>query len=333
MWELNNKTPYAADRAWVQDKDGRKHWIVVVRGTFDILPDGTTTVAQEQLPPNAAPVYSGDEGRSSLLYEADLVAAKPGTDVVVNGSAHAPHGRATTACSVRLKIADRDKVLEVVGDRTYARALTGQVSPSSAVPFVTMPITYERAYGGYDDEDADPSKHTLFAPNPIGIGVHKGALLLGKVAPNIALPSGGGKVAAGFGAVASHWHPRSTFAGTYDGAWIENRKPLLPQDWDPRVLLCAPADQQFIPHLNGGEIIELHGMTPSGAMRVTIPRADLTFKTRVRGSDKRTRGSLVSVVVEPDAQRVLVAWQTSLPCHHDMDYLEFTSIFEAGAAP
>ena len=42
MWEVENLTPFAADRGWVRDKKGREIWLVVLKCTFDILPDGTT---------------------------------------------------------------------------------------------------------------------------------------------------------------------------------------------------------------------------------------------------------------------------------------------------
>ena len=116
MWELRNRTPYAAERTWTVDKDGRSHWVVAVRGTFDIAPDGSPKLAEEQLPPEAAPVWSGEPGLSSLRYDADLVALKPGTDVVVNGTAHAPRGRPATKCKVAFVLGDRTKNLEITGD-------------------------------------------------------------------------------------------------------------------------------------------------------------------------------------------------------------------------
>ena len=51
MWMVLNETPYAADRNWAIDKHGAKSWIVAVRATFDVLPDGSTQIAAEQPPP------------------------------------------------------------------------------------------------------------------------------------------------------------------------------------------------------------------------------------------------------------------------------------------
>jgi hypothetical protein len=331
MWELANRTRFAADRTWVQDKDGVKHWVVVVRATFDIAADGSCSIAGEQSPPLLLPKYRGEEGKSSLEYEADMIASKPGTDVYVNGHAVAPNGRPTTKVTVGLRIGGRLKVLEVIGDRQYERDVTGQVVPSHPLPFLKVPVIYERAYGGFDDTDPDPAQQKLFAANPVGSGVVASrARLLGKPVANIEFPgaSPGSKGAAGFGAVCSYWTPRIQYGGTYDAKWITDRKPLLPDDFDPRFFLCAPVDQQFVPHLRGGDRIEVAGMTPTGALAFDLPRIPLGFETIIDGKSKHHRGELQTVVVEPDHPRVIMVWQAMLRCHHEMDFLDLTIIRE-----
>ena len=62
MWAVKNHTPYAADRVWGRDKDGVHEWIVAVKGTFDIKPDGSTKLADEQLKPLLLPEYHGEPG-------------------------------------------------------------------------------------------------------------------------------------------------------------------------------------------------------------------------------------------------------------------------------
>ena len=331
MWELVNRTPFEAERTWIVDRDGRKHYAVVVKATFDIKPDGSTEVAEEQVEVKAAPEFNGEDHVSSPLYEMDLVHAKPGTDVYVNGSAFAPDGQPVESLTVGLQIADRQKALLVTGDRHYTRDMTS-VEPSPPLPFVEMPVVYERAYGGFDDENPDPMKQKLFEPNPVGMGVAVSSTsLIGKPAPNISVP---GKAedaqAAGFGAIGPYWAPRRKFAGTYDGKWIEERKPLLPLDYDPRFAMCAPADQQFTPHLRGGEPIGIVNMNPSGAVRFKLPKRAFGF-TSYFGNDRpklHHRATLQTVILEPNVPRVIMVWQTQFECHHDMDYLDRTLIRE-----
>lgn len=92
MWFITNHTPYKVGRTWGRDKDGVHEWIVAVKGTFNIKPDGSLKLADEQIEPLLLPEYSGEDGLSSIRYDADLVAPKPTTDVVLNGTAYARRG-------------------------------------------------------------------------------------------------------------------------------------------------------------------------------------------------------------------------------------------------
>jgi len=66
MWQVDNRTPFAAERAWVRDRNGAEVWLVAVKCTFTIEPDGTTAVAEEQPPVRRIPEHHGEPGRSSL---------------------------------------------------------------------------------------------------------------------------------------------------------------------------------------------------------------------------------------------------------------------------
>lgn len=79
MWSLDNRTPYAAGRNWVRDKTGAHHWLVAVKATFQVAPDGRLSLGDEQPPPLLAPIHRGDPGLSSLRADSDLLALKPGT--------------------------------------------------------------------------------------------------------------------------------------------------------------------------------------------------------------------------------------------------------------
>ncbi len=60
MWNLKNETPFAASYANSQDyKTGGAIWQVAVKGTFDILPNGTLEIADEQVEVFSSPQYRG----------------------------------------------------------------------------------------------------------------------------------------------------------------------------------------------------------------------------------------------------------------------------------
>lgn len=330
MWELKNKTAYPAERTVVIDPKGERHWVVVVKGTFDILPDGTLAIADEQVPPTMAPEYRGEAGESSLLYEQDLIAAKPHTDLYLNATAHAPHGRPTAEVIVGIRTPMGTKSLVVTGDRAWEPNLVGQVEPTPPLPFLTMPITYERAYGGYDRQDEDPSRHRLHPFNPVGRGMlTRRAHRRGQPLPNVGFPGQAMDAGvAGFGAICSYWRPRIDHQGTYDAAWVEHQKPLLPLDWSPLNLQCAPVDQQREPHLRGGEPIGLFNLTPGGTLQFPVPKHYFAFITKIGSRLHQHRAKINTVIIEPDHPRVMVVWHSTLSCHHDIDDIDSTTIRE-----
>jgi hypothetical protein len=346
MWEHDNQTPFAADHSWVRDKDGAEVWVVAVKATFLVRPDGTTEVAPEQVPVTLVPKFRGDPAASSLLYDSDLYHTKPTTDVLLNGHAYAPGGKPTTRVDVTMKVGPVRKTLRVTGDRVWEIGnLTARISEPK--PFEKMPLTYERAYGGRDETGDDPKKHTWEVRNPVGAGFAAHSRnLADKPLPNVEDP--GHLVGllsmhtrpAGFGAIASHWQPRVKWGGTYGEKWLKERQPLLPEDFDERFYLCAPVDQQTPKYLKGGEEVELINLTPGGLLRFTLPRLAFGFTTRFStGEVVRHRGKLHTVILEPDVPRVLMVWHSHLPCHPKVLKLQRTTITQkkvlasAGGAP
>jgi len=326
MWAITNHTPYKAASTWGRNRDGVHEWIVAVKGTFDIKPDGSLKLADEQLEPLLLPEYNGEDGLSSLRYEADLVAQKPTTDVLINGTAYAPKGRPSNKFLVSLRLGNINKSIKVTGDRTWKRGLLG-LSPSSARPVTQVPILYEKAYGGFDQSNPDPKKQHMDTRNPVGCGL---VVKVGQPLPNFEYPKGNIKKSgpAGFGAINSFWTPRRELSGTYNESWQENRCPLLPADWDPLSLLCSPIDQRPVRHLHGGELVELKNLTPSGTLLFTLPRIYLSFRTRIDNRTEEHLGQLATVIIEPEHPRIIMVWQSSLSVCSDIDYLDETIISE-----
>jgi hypothetical protein len=54
-----------------------------------------------------------------------------------------------------------------------------------------------------------------------------------------------GQTVAGFGALNKAWAPRLALAGTYDDAWLNDRHPYLPKDFDFAYWNGSPVDQQI----------------------------------------------------------------------------------------
>ena len=293
MWQLVNRSTFAAERCFAREADGSEVWIVAVKGTFRIRDDGRAVVDDEQEPVALAPLHLGEPGRSSLRSDTDLVVTKPGTDVLVRGQAHAPKGRPAARVEVGLRCGPIAKTLVVTGDRTYRRGVL-DVAPSEPAPFVTLPIRYERAFGG-----VDPETGAREGRNPVGVGfAESAARLLGTPAPNVEakgspITSWRDRPApAGFGPIARAWAPRRALAGTYDRAWQEERMPLVPTDFDPRFYFTAPEDQQVPGHLREGTTVELSEPHEGGAppLRPAEGPALLPHVLRPRGRGAPTAG-------------------------------------------
>ncbi len=312
---LRNTTPFAAETSWTRDERGAEFWLVAIRACFEIDLEGRQSPAAKQTDVQRAPVFVGDPSTSGLLSDSDFVLYKDGTDVLVEGSAYAPERRATTNCSVHLKVQTVDKKLNVLGERRLVKGLAG-LSITRPEPFLEMPLTWERTYGGWDrrgkQEEWEPS-------NPVGKGFATDPSNLDEtIAPNFEYPGApyrgpkSGRAAA-FGPVAHHWQPRVRYAGTYDKQWQETRDPLLPVDFDRRYFRCAPEDQQTQRPLVGYEEVTLFGLTADGALSFILPRISFSIITTFRRyGDILQRPSIHTLLLMPDRRRFEIVYLSAL---------------------
>jgi hypothetical protein len=316
MWQVKNRTPFAVERDWVRDRHGAEVWVVAVKATFDIKPDGSTEVSDDQPRVLRVPEYYGEPGKSSIKYETDLVLTKNTTDVIVVGHAYAPNGQPVTTLDVGFRVGPLQKLLRVLGDRRW-----GGFGPTAPEPFTKMPLVYERAFGGVDVKSAHPDGFAVDSAHLEAVPV-----------PNVEWPDRlisswkDRPAPAGFGAVASHWQPRVSFAGTYDERWAKTRQPLLPADFDERFFQCAPTDQQAPQFLTGGEPVVLLNLSPAGTLRFVLPKPYLGFETHFYDGTQviHTTRKLHTVIIEPDFPRVSLVWHSALPCHAKVQKLRYT---------
>jgi len=333
MLQIENLTPYSAERAALVDLDGSEIWVVAVKATYTIV-DGRPVLADEQETVRLVDEYYGEPGQSSVKYEGELVFRKPGTDVVINGHAYAPPGRTASRVDAAINIGSRRKVVRVYGDRVWEGGRTG-LAASRPQPFERVPLIYERAFGGTDTTSDDPAQHAAEYRNPIGAGFAVSPTTLrGRPLPNLEDPAN--EITSwksrprpiGVGFTGRHWEPRRRYSGTCDERYIQERLPLYPVDFDLRFFLGAPEDLTFAPHLRGGETFELYNLTPNGYLSFVLPKVALGFQTSIAGAWVDHRATLGQVVIEPDVPRVMLTWQTFTSCHRKTLQLKETRIFE-----
>jgi hypothetical protein len=324
--ELINATKFQAAYTMGTDPSAREHIVVAVKGTFafperdgDVCP-----LADEQVPLVMADEYWGEPGYSSPRYEVDFALRKPKCDVLLNATAHAPGGRAAERVRVGVKIGAWSKVIDVVGDRIWLQR-GATLGPSAPEPFVALPLTYERAFGGVDD--TDPERPDAYMPNPIGRGhglVRSGERVTGRPLPNTEEPGQpvtvpwGAYRSMSLGVRARNWHPRLSYAGTYDQRWLDDVFPFLPADFDDRYFQAAPEDQ-WLDEPAGGEEVLLAHLTPEGRTRFRLPPNDLpvVFFRKDAGREER-RATLDTILLEPDAGRLMLTWRASVPLRRNV---------------
>lgn len=298
---------------------------IIVKGSWRIGPAGALDPLDEAIPIEPLDRCAGEPGQCSVRYESDLAPHKPKADLLCVGSAWANRGKPGPGCVVSFGVGNWLKQIQVIGNRAWKASMGGHWnSPTEPQPFVSMPVTWENAFGGRDP--ADPEKRRIFAQNPIGKGYASNETALGGLSlPNLEDPA---KRMTGpkdqppprcFGPVGRTWQPRLKLAGTYDRRWTEpgGAPPPVPDDFNEAFYNCAPADQQIAGYLRGDEKVRLVNMH--------AVHADLTFvlpKLRVRClADRQREGrrqledlptNLDTLWVDTEAMTLVLVWRARL---------------------
>lgn len=264
-----NTTPFAALGYEQLHRDGEAMATVVVRGAFTFAADGTLDLAEDQALV-LADEYDGRPDETPLLRPSDLIPFKPAADVTVLAEAQAPAGQqAASSWLVGLRVDGRHAhFLRVFGPRAWNPQGNDRWVLGEAEPVTRVPLDYRLAAGGVlvgdRAREADPR-------NPIGAGIVHAEYTPRDApvpAPRIEAehePVTDPFVAPqpqGFGPVAPAWAWRHGHAGTYDDAWLRERHPLLPADFDYRFHQTAHPALILPGHLRGDEQVELGRLVP-----------------------------------------------------------------------
>ncbi|KIG19048.1 putative exported protein [Enhygromyxa salina] len=338
---LDNRTPFEATHLLTPDGQGGEAVLLVVKATFEIGADGRPQLVPDPAPIRLCDEFIGDPSLGSPLADTDLALFKPRVDVVVVGAqAHAPRGRPIDKLFVELHVGHPDgvqsseaahdagqaqliKSLLVTGDRVWV-----DDQPGEPLPFVSMPLGWERAYGGTvrgRDGELD-----LDQRNPLGIGwagARSGDPAVLSELPNVEDPASTmvrrqtACVPAGFGVVSRAWLPRRALAGTFDIGWQRRRWPLLPHDHDPACNQSVAADQQ-LERFVGGEPVRLVNLTPEGEWLFRLPHLDVPIHAirAIRASRAIRAGQLErvglrvdTIEIDPERRRLSLTGRVALP--------------------
>jgi hypothetical protein len=317
-----------------RNETGQDVFGFLVKRSYQITTAGTCEpdVTSPFLPVD---IYWGDPERSSPRFEAELVACKVATDVVVLGHAYAPADQPATCFDVGIEIGSVRKVIKVFGDR-FAHIDRGNIVFSSPEPCNSLPLVFERAYGGGG-----------YPRNPVGRGFVTEAMPRdGVPLPNFEDPAdlltpdrlvlnepkhwNRQPLPQGMSWFGKIWYPRMSYAGVTPGNVDANeimreealglvpagqialaRQFRLPS-WDVRFSNGA-APGLAIHGLRGTETIRLVNLTPKNYTEIRLPGEQPTVIADIGAGQARPDMRLHSIVLEPDAARVTLIWGGSLP--------------------
>lgn len=323
MLQLKKNIPFEAGITVFPDQQGVDSLIVSIKATF--LLNGKVDIAAEQSPLIYADEYWGEPGQSSLKLASEMHLLKPATDIVLLGHAQAPNRRSVHQLNVTLMVGNLKKIVRIFGDRQWMSS-----RPTAPMPFETMPLIYERAFGGLHQIDDE----VLFEPrNPVGkgfAGKRKNAELEKLPLPNIEDPhhllsSPGDRPApAGFGYIAPSWAPRKLYAGTYDEKWQKHRAPYLPDDFNPRFFNAAHPELVYPVFLQGGEPVQVVNASPYGPLGFTLPVCRMEAVVNIAGKKEKPPLNLETLLIEPDQLRFSMLWRGIVTC--DKKALEIEQI-------
>jgi len=337
--DIVNQTDFCVDANQSVDKNGQYHLVVVAKATYAIpLEDGEVAqVASKQVPIFDADVFEGEAGLSTMYFESDWAYRKRRCDVILKATAYAPEAKPVSEIGVKFRVGTREKALKVVGQRIWQPGSLGGITAGNIEPFISMPITYGRSYGGsWLGENEKPA---LFMANPVGCGYGKlrhHENMLGTSAPCVGPFHEPFEThtrefsPASFGPIGRHWDGRVQYAGTYDQAWKDGVFPLLPEDFDERFYQCAPEDQQM-PYPKGGERVSLWNMHPERRqIHFKLPgRLHLPIVAIMQDRRQEPLEAVVdTLTIDADDSVVHLVWRAQLPLKRSLREVKTLAVGE-----
>lgn len=315
MLQLKNTTPFAAKLALFPNQSGTDTLYIIVKATFNI--GNNWTLADEQNPPQDEDVYwSDDPQNSSIKNASDIHIGKPSTDIIMTGNAQAPAGKNVSQMDIHLSVGHVEKTIRVFGDRQW---INGEIT--RAKPFSSMPLIYEKAFGGIHQQDGDFI--TAETRNPVGcgfIGKRKAKELNGLPLPNLEDPlqllqkPGDIVTPAGYSFISPNWQPRLSFAGTYDDKWQKTRAPYLPDDFNIKFFNMAHNDLIYPGYLQGGEPVYITNMHQGGNLQFNLPRVNVVSQVSIQNKKEKPVLKLETLHLEPNCLQLSMVWKAEMLC-------------------
>ena len=328
-----------------QNPDGKYMLTVLLKRTYRIVPFSLCERTEDR-PLLGGDKHYADPMNSTVRFESDFIPFKLATDVVLNGTAYAPGGRAVREFTATLEVGTGKKQVRVIGDRVCKHRPGGDPVFGDPRPFTQMPLRYERAYGGVD-VDSEPRAQFAYPRNHLGKGFVienvKGAID-GLELPNLEDPADPltparlccGRVAdwakqpvpTGFGWYSKFWQPRAGWAGILPGDRAAEQMmrnayaAFVPQPMREAYLANPLPTVEFrffngaspglsVPYLRGDEAVQLTNLTPDGSLVFILPGDRPAIALDIGAGRKEGIVVLQTVMIRLDEGGVDLVWRAA----------------------
>lgn len=309
---LVNETPFsAAILTTVLDAD-RMMASIIARITYvfpeptplessrDVSTRGDLTLSPVQPWPVSLSAWDSPQGS----MEEDSPFMRGGVDLFLFGMARAARRVPVAQMEVALRVGDFERRAFVVGERIWIRE-GRRLVPSSAVPFVELPLTLAYAFGGVDSWDG---LELPWPENPTGLGFFvEEAHAEGRALPRIEEPD----------QPMTSWDQRPTPCGVgfcpkgstarlrngtviSDSYEIEGIRPQMFNSAYPRMIAGS---------VQPGDRVRVEGMLHDATVELTLPAPPFTVRLAFGSTVAKRVPSIDQIGIEVDERRVFVTYR------------------------
>jgi hypothetical protein len=331
-----------------QSPEGQHIMSVLIKRTYDIVSGQTCVRAEQDARLYPGDVFHADPMNSSVRYESDYLPFKLATDVVLNGTVYARNRGSAIHVIAELSVGDNRKRISVTGDRVCHCRSGSLPEFGDPLPFTSMALRYERAYGGIDIF-SDTRIPFPYMRNPLGCGFavkNTEKTIEGLSLPNFEDPTNlltpeqlccgeftlweQQPMPAGFGWFPKTWLPRARLAGIMPGDRAVEQElraaytKLVPpehrelyaktqlRDMDFRFFNGASSGLTF-PFLAGSERIETANLTPEGEFSFNLPGETVRIGLDIGAGLAEPEVVIHTVMIRMDEKQVDLVWRGAVP--------------------
>lgn len=296
--DFTNSTDVPAEMLVGSTGDREMLCIVASKVTYRIDEGGGLVLVTGE---DAWPVFEEPFVFRSVDLAPDLDFRKQGIDLVVFAKATAPHAEPVPAMRLGIECGDLRHEIDVFGERRWTKSGRG-LAPSEPEPFVEMPLTNDRAYGGAASWEGVEMEHPV---NPDGKGFYLSEEeAVDSPLPNLERPSD--RIGA--------WSDQPGPACLYRAQGVEI-DPEEAESEDPEALVASQMQTMFnqtVPELiadpeGWGDHLRLSGFSRSGELVFPVPEVGgPTAHASIGNLQSRFPSTLSSLIVLVP-ERIMIA--------------------------